>query len=80
MYESDYGNCVKDTAPIMPPTINTRHPISVDDGLDTTVYLMQSTFSTVLKASLEAVEFSHDMLLNIFPSLHNGKLSPNQEE
>ncbi len=37
----------------------------VDDGLATTIYLMRSTISMVLKASPGALVFSHDMLLNV---------------
>ncbi len=37
----------------------------VDDGLATTMYLMRSTISTVLKASPGALAFSQDMLLNV---------------
>ena len=37
----------------------------VDDGLATTMYLMRSTISTVLKASPGALAFSRDMLLNV---------------
>ncbi len=37
----------------------------VDDGLATTMHLMRSTISTVLKVSPGAIVFSHDMLLNV---------------
>ncbi len=60
----DNGNHDEDIALITTTTTTTRCFHLVDDRLATAMYLMRSSFSMVLKASLAALAFSHDMFMN----------------
>ncbi len=64
-YASVYDNCVEDIALTTASTNTTRRLASCNDGLATKMWLMRSTISMILKASLGALAFSLGMFLNI---------------
>ncbi len=54
--------------------------LNIDDsGLTTTMYLMRSTISMVLKASLGAIAFSLDLLLHVPVVLEWQSITGNRE-
>ncbi len=79
MYASDNGNCVKDTTPMTTPQTPQDVLHLFFDRLATTMYLMRSTISTVLKGSPQALAFSCDMLLNILLIAEWQTITPNRE-
>ena len=58
-------NHVEGTPSIMTPTMSQDVLHLVDDRLATTMHMMRSTISMVLKASQGSLVFFRDMLLNI---------------